>query len=131
MAEGVNLKAGIDVLAERERQRHHHAWSIAHDDEHTDGSLAAVAALYATPVRLFQKEELDDLGAAFKDPWPESWSPDYDKRPLDPHGYWHLDNENAEPKFRRRLLVKSGALIIAEIERLDRLYPVTIGEEDA
>ena len=121
-----NPNAGADVLAERKRQKEVHAWSQAHDDGHTDGSLATVAALYAAPTRLFVKEDLDNLGARFRDPWPNSWDQGYDKRPLDLHGYWHNNNEDAPPILRRRLLVKAGALIIAEIERLDRLYPESL-----
>lgn len=101
-------KAAGDVLFERARQMHSEGWTAEHDDAHTGGELAVVAACYANPFVLgvdfgvvepcdVPPEELPWL---FPDSWDRSW--------------W-------KPEEPRRNLVKAGALILAEIERLDRL----------
>ena len=85
-----------DVAAERRRQIESEGWTPAHDDEHSQGELAAAAVCYAfTAVR-----SPHFLGHLW--PWDGSW--------------W-------KPKDKRRNLVKAGALILAEIERLDRAEP--------
>ena len=94
----------VDEIAnERKRQINELGWSYEHDSIHEKGELALVAALYATPIQLFKKEKLAE-GILFNDPWP--WNYCYDKRKL---------------RNRRELLIKAGALIIAEIERLDNV----------
>jgi hypothetical protein len=79
-----------EIADERERQKAVEGWAEAHDDEHTDQSLARAAACYANP-------------RIAPDMWPASW-----------HLAWW------KPKDHRRNLVRAGALIVAEIERLDR-----------
>lgn len=94
------MSAIEDITAERERQILTEGWSHDHDDEHADGSLAAAAAAYALPFN-------DDCGAhdlRVRSIWPQSWS----------WTWW-------KPKDRRSDLVRAGALIVAEIERLDRV----------
>lgn len=86
-------KAAEDVLAERRRQVEQEGWTTSHDDQHTDGSLAQAAACYAWP-------------------WHRSYEP-----PL----LWPWALHWWKPKDRRSDLVRAGALIIAEIERLDRI----------
>ncbi|HHZ6871741.1 TPA: hypothetical protein ACWLT0_002898 [Pseudomonas aeruginosa] len=87
-------KAWLDVQAERRRQITAEGWTPEHDDEHNGGDLADAAACYA-------------LWAGGINPgnWREFW-------PWAPEWLRH-----SEP---RRMLVKAGALILAEIERLDR-----------
>ncbi|ARO22892.1 hypothetical protein TAL182_CH01079 [Rhizobium sp. TAL182] len=100
----VESQAMIDVAAERLRQVEAEGWTPAHDDQHTDASMALAAGSYcesaARPTILAKKP-----GSAFAVPklWPQSWSRDW----------W-------KPKSPREDLVRAGALIIAEIERLDR-----------
>jgi hypothetical protein len=95
-----------DIAKERYRQMLSEGWSFEHDDEHTDESLALVAALYASPLQLFAKSIRDsETHHTFRDPWPESWDDGWDRR-------GDFD--------KRRLLVIAGALIAAEIDRLDR-----------
>lgn len=112
-------KATRDVVDERVRQMEKLQWSPAHDDEHTDESLALVAAMYALPssARVMEKRAFDrDVGRSAGEVvlvkdwvevptlWPQSW-----------HGSaW-------KPKERRRDLVRAAALLIAEIQRLDRV----------
>jgi hypothetical protein len=85
--------ASRDVLAERLRQQRAEGWLFVNDDAYTTGELAWAAVSYAAP------EPVTHDG---NDPWP--WDPRWNKRGKD----------------RRRDLVKAGALILAEIERLDR-----------
>ncbi|HDU8094773.1 TPA: ead/Ea22-like family protein, partial [Klebsiella pneumoniae] len=87
--------AAADVLAERKRQVTAEGWTPGHDDEYEHGELADAAGCYALSSELF-----DCAGEPPRPwPWPDEW--------------W-------KPTNRRRDLVKAGALILAEIERLDR-----------
>lgn len=81
-----------DIAAERQRQIESEGWSVEHDDAHTDGSMALAAAAYARA--------------------PEG--------PTLPPLYWPWSRDWWKPKSRRSNLVRAGALIAAEIERLDR-----------
>lgn len=87
-------QAWLDVQAERRRQVEAEGWTPEHDDEHNGGELADAAACYA-------------LWAGGINPgnWREFW-------PWAPEWLKH-----SEP---RRMLVKAAALILAEIQRLDR-----------
>lgn len=83
-------KALEDVAAERQRQITEEGWATQHDDKHRHGELANAAGCYAIGT-------LDCYQRFW--PWYSEW--------------W-------KPTDRRRNLVKAGALILAEIERLDR-----------
>jgi hypothetical protein len=101
-------KAIEDVISERSRQVSEEGWTAERDDKHTDGSLANAGACYALTYDEMEERTSSGYGGAFfpfKVPrhWPSSWSPRWWKR-----------------KDRRRDLVRAAALIIAEIERLDR-----------
>lgn len=85
-----------ELAAERRRQIEAEGWSPEHDDEHRDGELAAAAAAYA----------LHDLRGGFFGRWHSTIWP------------WAL--HWWKPKSRRRDLIRAAALIVAEIERLDR-----------
>lgn len=95
-----------EIAAERRRQVEAECWSHEHDDQHSQGELAAAAACYASPVRAFKTRECVGRDyepfIAYVDLWP--WD-----------GNWW------KPGARRRDLVKAAALIVAEIERLDRM----------
>jgi hypothetical protein len=116
---------GIELIAtERMRQVKQEGWTPEHDDEHDDGSLALAAVCYATPVRLYEQHEYA-AGPAFRDPWPDSWDDGWDKRYR--YGERRTNPGNMPPdpdtytdKERLDLLVKAGALIAAEIDRLQR-----------
>ncbi|CFK42777.1 gp41 [Burkholderia pseudomallei] len=87
--------AARDVLAERRRQVEQEGWTPEHDDAHSTGDMALAAACYA---------------AADNANYP----------PAEPPDLWPWDSDWWKPSDERRNLVKAGALIIAEIERLDR-----------
>lgn len=93
-------KAAADVLAERRRQTEVEGWTPEHDDTHTLGEMACAAAAYAGYSAARADGCLTVASRAF-DMWP--WR----------SGWW-------KPTTPRRDLVKAGALILAEIERLDR-----------
>ncbi|HHG1589879.1 hypothetical protein [Klebsiella pneumoniae] len=96
--------AAADVLAERKRQVTADGWTPGHDDEYEHGELADAAGCYALSSELF------DCAGEPPRPWP--W----------PDGWW-------KPTNRRRDLVKAGALILAEIERLDRAAGIKVEAE--
>lgn len=91
--------AARDVLAERRRQVEQEGWTPEGDDSYEVGELAKVAACYA----MYGKHHTDRLPPN----WPEWWDTKWWK-PGGLVGY-------------RRNLEKAGALILAEIERLDRV----------
>lgn len=112
----LETRAARDVVAERLRQIREEGFAPERDDAHTDASLvdAAICYCYAACDRVMATarwEAFDASGApALRDRlaripigWPRSW----------PAAAW-------KPKDRRRDLVRAAALIIAEIERLDR-----------
>ena len=88
-------QAASDVLAERRRQVEVEGWTPERDDEHGDETMANAAGCYA--LHAYDHEYLDDAPAWW--PWDRAW--------------W-------KPGTPRRNLIKAGALILAEIERLDR-----------
>ncbi|MHC0506361.1 hypothetical protein [Achromobacter aegrifaciens] len=86
--------AARDILAERQRQICAEGWTPEHDDAHADEQLALAAACYALPQGDYEIPDPPEFW-----PWDASW--------------W-------KPGDRRRELTKAGALVLAEIERLDR-----------
>lgn len=103
-----------EIATERKRQIEKEGYDSKHDDLHGGGQLALAACCYASPAPLFVKE---DRANAFvmRDPWP--WDDCFDKRPSNGNVIRQPTMLGAQ---RRALLVKAGALIVAEIERLDR-----------
>lgn len=114
VADDLRVTTVIDeIAAERQRQINAERWTPVHDDTHTDGSLARAAACYALPEpeiarrteQVWPPRGEYPVHVPYDVPklWPSSW-----------HSKWW------KPTDRRRDLVKAGALILAEIERLDR-----------
>lgn len=86
---------GVELIsAERARQIEQENWSEDHDDLHVRGELAKAASIYAMPKRA-RKSILS------KWPWGRKW-------------YKPSDDRVKE-------LVKAGALIAAEIDRIQRI----------
>lgn len=97
------------VLEERRRQIDGEGFTPEHDDQHADRSLARAAACYAEQYigRAWMVDDKSEGLESYQDdetpdnwPWGEGW--------------W-------KPKDPRRDLVRAAALLIAEIERLDRV----------
>lgn len=102
------MKTGIELIAkERERQLSVEGWTPQHDDEHTDNSLAKAAACYAMP----EDERKNYQSFSSSHGWYPRWWPKS----------WSLEFWKPTPKNRIKELVKAGALIAAEIDRLNRL----------
>jgi hypothetical protein len=85
-------QAARDVLAERARQVTAEGWTPKHDDGYAQSELVMAAVCYAYHAA---------RGEASANIWP-----------------WLL--ERWKPTTPRRNLIKAGALILAEIERIDR-----------
>lgn len=107
--------AGL-IAVERIRQREEEGFVPDHDDEHINDELVMAAVCYASPVQLYVMRK-GSVSMHFGDPWPNSWAATWDKRPTNENGSLKLPT----PKQRIRMLVKAGALIAAEIDRLQRL----------
>lgn len=87
---------GSELIAkERERQMSQEGWTAEHDDQHTDNELARVGAIYALPAKF----------RFYAQAWPLTWSREWYK---------------PTPTNRIKELTKAGALIAAEIDRLQR-----------
>ncbi|WP_109410372.1 hypothetical protein [Pseudomonas aeruginosa] len=91
--------AWLDVQAERRRQVEAEGWTPEHDDEHSHGQMARAAACYALAGSSAPNDGTAALLVSLAWPWDQQW--------------W-------KPTSARRDLIKAGALILAEIERLDR-----------
>ena len=101
------------IAAERQRQIDVEGWTPEHDDSHADdGALAKAAAVYATPADHRATTYHVEQGESYTLPtlWP--WARVYYK---------------PTPDDRVRELVKAGALIAAEIDRLQR---ASVQQED-
>lgn len=107
-------QASIDVLTERARQVEKEGWSHAHDDRHLPGELAGAGANYA----INAADQLSILDGMSNDepPDPDVW-PCFEGSP------WTW-----KPKDARRDLVRAAALLIAEIERMDRAAALTTNQ---
>lgn len=88
--------AAVAVLAERRRQIEKEGWTPEHDDGHSRGEMAVAAGYYALRCGYPHERE---IGVPSCWPWGTRW--------------W-------KPRDKRSNLVKAAALILAEIERLDR-----------
>ena len=86
------------IRIERERQVSDEGWTEEHDDQHVEGELADAAACYAATCEIY----FGDMQPLW--PWDDEW----DKR---------------KKHDRKRRLVIAGALIVAELERMERSLP--------
>jgi hypothetical protein len=108
------------IYKERTRQINVEGWTPEHDDDHTDQSLALAAICYAAPEKIYVKREWA-TGVTFEDPWPDSWAAYWDKRATHESDNTVPEPDSYSDKKRIDLLVKAGALIAAEIDRLQRV----------
>lgn len=110
---------GIELIAkERRRQIEEENWTEEHDDDHTSGELALAAACFASPILLFEKEDRYVNQTTYRDPFP--WEGKWDRRYTDKGGNVIQAPETLYGAARIDILAKAGALIAAEIDRLER-----------
>ena len=102
------MKTGSELIAEeRQRQVEEEGWSSAHDDGYFGFELPRAAACYAMGEPIFLERRLGVGGdrrlpiVTFPNVWP-----------------W--DKEEWKPKDDLSNLVRAGALIAAEIDRIQR-----------
>lgn len=94
------MKTGIELITEeRARQISSEGWTAAHDAEHSRGEINQAAQCYAVAAEL-QTNNVGDRVQDTPDGWP--WDCEWWKPSDDPV----------------RNLVKAGALIAAEIDRI-------------
>jgi hypothetical protein len=108
-------KTGIELIAdERARQISQEGWTPEHDDKHDVRELARAASAY---VRLYVERAWlvdNELGVPSCNAGPKA----YKKEEM--HGYWPWAKKYWKPETPLKTLVKAGALIAAEIDRLNR-----------
>lgn len=102
-------RAMASIHTERTAHTTREEWSAEHDDGHVKGELWRAALFYAntaikTPIWAFTRFHVE---------WP--WEPQWFK-PWKKNGFGNYTTEIDQ----ERCLIKAGALIIAEQERLDR-----------
>lgn len=85
------------IDAERRRQIEEEGWSREHDDQHGDGELLQAAMCYLHHGTELAVDQRDGVPVTW--PWEPNW--------------WR-------PRDRQRNLVRAGALLMAERERLER-----------
>ena len=112
-------KTGVQLIAaERKRQVKSEGWTLEHDDSHDSGQMALAAACYAsgypTKVRIEKLENNCGCREAscghfgfFVKRWVNAWP-------------WDAEWDKRSKHERKRQLVIAGALIAAEIDRLNR-----------
>lgn len=100
---------GIELIsAERQRQIEKEGWTPKHDDSHTSGELALMGAAFALSTYTFARLEssvVGEVGAYFGD------------------DDWFKVKAGDDPI---RNLAKAGALIAAEIDRIERMRPESV-----
>lgn len=111
------MTGGELITAERQRQIDVEGWGETHDDAHDEGQLMQAAAAYRmTALR-------EPVTACLRMwPWDSKWF-----KPFKPHT--GLDSCAEVDKVR--CLVKAGALVDAETDRLNRLRVTIAGEIDS
>lgn len=97
----ISIKTGIELITEeRKRQIEVEGFTTQYDSKYAKDELAKAALCYVTPSEI---RKLDNSGDGTPENWPWKccWKP--------------------SPKNRVRELVKAGALIAAEIDRLNNI----------
>jgi len=114
-------RAMLDVQIERYRQVYEEGWTAEHDDKHNSGELALAAGWYALNSPHVGAGDCVGIGngSAADKLFHDAYS-----------AYcWPFDLKWWKPKSQRQDLIRAAALIIAEIERLDRAAQTTTPPE--
>lgn len=125
------MPTGMELISEeRERQMVELGYDRNHDLQHTDEELAFAAACFAAPTTIFlvqygNREAADPQGGArgtvagharWVEPWPQGFRRDAQGEE------WTLDERLDE-------LAKAGALIAAEMDRLQAEAGIDVDED--
>ena len=117
--EAMNTQTGIELIAaERQRQITVEGYDAAHDAAHIHGEIAKAAACYAD-FACPTEERIKQLPLQRGLADPETFYPLRVQVPV--NWPWATEYWKPSPESRIRELVKAGALIAAEIDRLQRL----------
>lgn len=109
----IDVSSGMfDVISERARQIEKEGFSPGHDDGYTKQQLSVAAACYA----------LVDYDPEDKTPWLKRTA-----NMVVVH-LWPWSATWWKPRGRRWNLVRAAALLVAEIERIDRLAEKEAGD---
>lgn len=116
---------GVEMIAAARAKHEAKGWTAEHDDtHHQDGELAMAAACYAASERIYVERRPMPDRIVLADPWPFSAHADLAGR-----GFYDWDKRKhgganfvqaPETQDRLELLVAAGAMIAAEIDRLQR-----------
>lgn len=99
------MKTGIEIISdERKRQIEVEGYTSEHDDKEKGNQIALAAACYAIPAYVLNVPVLNNRKTVFDIIW--NWDDEFWK---------------PTPNNRIKELAKAGALIAAEIDRLQRL----------
>lgn len=91
----VTLPVCLEACSERARQIDK-GFDDLHDDKHTSGEIAQAAATYALATSSV-------------------------RAPIRPSDLWPWEDNSFKPRGRRENLIRAIALLLAEVERLDRV----------
>lgn len=109
-----------EVQIERERQKQEEGWTPEHDDTHDAGEMARAAAVYAYTSTLTEAQASAWQERLQKPPPAVTFKGETYIAPGILRALWPWAPSWFKPKNRRRDLIRAAALIVAEIERLDR-----------
>lgn len=110
----------FDIKAERQRQIEAEGWTPEHDDEHDAGEMARAAAVYAYTSTLSEAQAAQWQERLMQPPPAVTVKGETLIAPGILRALWPWAPQWFKPKDRRHDLVRAAALIVAEIERLDR-----------
>lgn len=115
-----NMKTGIELIAEeRQRQIEIEKWDEAHDEDHTAMQLSSAAGCYIASAhkKYFDRETHGNESGKYSRF--QVYDEDYPQRPKWVDGWpWNDEFDKREKHDVLRSLVIAGALIAAEIDRL-------------
>jgi len=116
-------KTGIELITqERQRQVEKEGWTLEHDDEHKYGEISAAAACYA----INKHEMKDDIKVEVLIEEMDFLVNDGDRGDRKLLNGWYdafpwKDGDKRNDHSRIKSLIIAGALIAAEIDRLQRI----------
>jgi hypothetical protein len=119
------MKSGVEIIAEeRSRQIEVEGFEADRDAAYSRGELVLAAICYASPETVYIERRFTNNRIQFDDPWPSSWNRSWDKAGKGPNGSRYPCNPFYVSKADAlRRLAKAGALIAAEIDRIQNLEP--------